>query len=134
MKEIYEEILRLFSEDKGVIMATVIQHSGSAPRKRGAQMLIKEDGSFVGSIGGGRLEAEVLKEARGIWAQKEAKILAFHLTGQEVSETEMLCGGEVEVFLEPLSPEIKEIYAKVVEIKKRAAEGILVTFIATGPS
>ena len=60
MKRIYQEILQLLTQGEKAVLATVIQQSGSAPRKGGAQMVIREDGSFVGSIGGGRLEADVL--------------------------------------------------------------------------
>ncbi|MBW2040068.1 MAG: XdhC family protein [Deltaproteobacteria bacterium] len=133
MREIYEEILRLLTEGKKVILATVIQQVGSAPRKRGAQMLIRADGSSLGSVGGGRIEAEVLKEAKGVWTPGEAKVLAFHLTGQEVAETEMLCGGNVEVLIEPLLPGLRELYATLLEIKKRGGEVALATFIATEP-
>lgn len=133
MREIYKEIVRLLTEGKAAILATVIQQVGSAPRKSGAQMLIREDGSFLGTVGGGRLEADVLKEAKGTGTHGEAKVLAFHLTGQEVAETEMLCGGNVEVYLELLSPELKEIYAELLEIKKRGGEAALATLIATEP-
>jgi xanthine dehydrogenase accessory factor len=133
MKEIYEEIVRLLNEGKRVILATVIQQAGSAPRKSGAQMVIREDGSIVGSVGGGRLEADVLREAKALGVQGTTKVLAFHLTGKEVAETDMLCGGNVEVFLEYLPLELKEIYAELLEIKKRGEEAALVTLITDDP-
>ncbi len=125
--------MRLLTEGKKVILATVIQQSGSTPRKRGAQMVIREDGSFLGSVGGGRLEAEVLQEASKLWTEDRAKVLAFHLTGQEVAETEMLCGGDVEIFLEPLSPGLTELYARLLEIKKQGGEAALATVISSEP-
>ena len=75
MRAIYEEIVRLLTDGKRAVLATVIQQVGSAPRTSGAQMLIREDGSSLASVGGGRLEAEVLKEAPGVLKQGEARVL-----------------------------------------------------------
>jgi xanthine dehydrogenase accessory factor len=112
VKRLYQEILQLLTQGEKAVLATVIRQSGSAPRKGGAQMVIREDGSFVGTIGGGRLEADVLSEARTVIDREKGKILDFHLTGTEVAETEMICGGDVTVFLEPLTPEITDLYAQ----------------------
>jgi xanthine dehydrogenase accessory factor len=133
VKRLYQEILKVLTQGKTAVLATVIQQSGSAPRKGGAQMVIKEDGSFVGSIGGGRLEADVLKEARRVMTGGKAKILDFHLSGTEVAETEMICGGDVEVFLEPLSPGLQDLYAQLLEVQRRGEEAALATIISEGP-
>jgi xanthine dehydrogenase accessory factor len=133
VKRLYQEILKLLTQGGKVVLATVIQQSGSAPRKGGAQMVIREDGSFVGSIGGGRLEADVLSEARTVMTEGAAKVLAFHLTGTEVAETEMICGGDVEVFIEPLSPGLTDLYAQLLELQKRGEEAVLATVIGERP-
>jgi xanthine dehydrogenase accessory factor len=133
MKRLYKEILRVLTQGGKTVLATVIQQSGSAPRKGGAQMVIREDGSFFGSIGGGRLEADVLKEARTVMVKGKGKILDFHLTGTEVAETEMICGGDVEVFLEPLSSGLTELYARLLEVQKRGEEAVLATIISEEP-
>jgi xanthine dehydrogenase accessory factor len=133
MKRLYKEILKVLTQGEKAVLATVIQQSGSAPRKGGAQMVIREDGSFVGSVGGGRLEADVLKEARRIMAEGKAKVLTFHLTGTEVAETDMICGGDVEVFLEPLFPGLTELYARLLEVQKRGEEAVLATIVSEGP-
>jgi xanthine dehydrogenase accessory factor len=132
VKRLYQEILKLLTQGEKAVLATVIQQSGSAPRKGGAQMVIREDGSFAGSIGGGRLEADVLKEARTVAEQGTMKILAFHLTGTEVAETEMICGGDVEVFLEPLLPKLTDLYDELIELQKRGEEAVLATIIDEG--
>jgi xanthine dehydrogenase accessory factor len=133
MKRLYQEILKLLGKGGKAVLATVIQQSGSAPRKGGAQMMIREDGSFVGSIGGGRLEADVLSEAHTIMAEETAKVLEFHLTGTEVAETEMICGGDVEVFLEPLTPGLADLYAQLLDLQKRGEGAVLATRITEGP-
>ena len=133
MPRLYQEILQLLSQGEKAVLATVIQQSGSAPRKGGAQMVVREDGSFVGSIGGGRLEGEVLSEARTVVARNKGKILDFHLTGTEVAETEMICGGDVTVFLEPLSSELTDLYAELLDLHKQGEEAVLATVISEGP-
>ena len=133
MNRLYKEILQLLTQGGKAVLATVIQQSGSAPRKGGAQMVIREDGSFVGSIGGGRLEGDVLSEARTVMAGGKGKVLDFHLTGTEVAETEMICGGDVEVFLEPLAPGLMDLYTQLLELQKRGEEAVLATVISEGP-
>jgi xanthine dehydrogenase accessory factor len=133
VKRFYQEILKLLTQGGKAVLATVIQQSGSAPRKGGAQMVIREDGSFVGSIGGGRLEGDVLSEARSVIVGGKGKILDFHLTGTEVAETEMICGGDVEVFLEPLSTGLTDLYTQLLELQKRGEEAVLATVISEGP-
>jgi xanthine dehydrogenase accessory factor len=133
VKRLYQEILKVLTQGGKAVLATVIQQSGSAPRKGGAQMVIRGDGSFVGSIGGGRLEGDCIKEARAIMSGGNAKVLDFHLTGTEVAETEMICGGDVEVFLEPLTPGLADLYAQLLEVQKRGNEAVLATVINEGP-
>ncbi|OGP53542.1 MAG: hypothetical protein A2Y65_12035 [Deltaproteobacteria bacterium RBG_13_52_11] len=135
MKMLYKEIVQLLTEGKKVILATVIQQSGSAPRKSGAQMVIREDGSFVGSVGGGRLEAACISAAHMVAAEGAARVLEFHLTGTEVAETAMICGGDAEVFIEPLSPSpgITDLYTNLLEIQKRGGKAVLATVISAEP-
>jgi len=56
MLEIYQELANITSKGERAVLATVISSHGSAPRKAGAKMLIKEDGTFIGTIGGGGVE------------------------------------------------------------------------------
>jgi xanthine dehydrogenase accessory factor len=65
-------------------------------------MLVKADGSILGTIGGGSLEAQVIKEAIKAIGEGKPKRLHIGLTAREVTEEGMLCGGEVEVFIEPI--------------------------------
>jgi len=65
-------------------------------------MLVRADGSILGSIGGGSLEAQIIKEAIKVIGQGKPKRLHFALTAKEVEAEGMLCGGELEVFIEPI--------------------------------
>jgi xanthine dehydrogenase accessory factor len=83
----------------------VISAKGSTPRETGSKMLIRTDGTILGSIGGGSLEAQVCKEAIKVMTENRSMLLRFDLTGKEVAEEGMICGGNMEVFVEPILPE-----------------------------
>ena len=105
MEDIFQEIVRIRSEGQGGVLATVISAKGSTPREPGAKMLIRSDGTVLGSIGGGSLEAQVCKEALKVMGQSKSMLLRFDLSGKEVAEDGMICGGNMEVFVEPILPE-----------------------------
>lgn len=103
MKRIIDATIRMLEEDKPAVWATVISQKGSAPRSSGSRMLISEGDITLGSIGGGKLEAETI-EAAGIHLKENGnQILSFSLTGKEVATAGMICGGNVEVYLETIA-------------------------------
>ncbi len=101
--EIYEEIIRIKNAGAVAALATVISAKGSTPREEGAKMLVRADGSILGTIGGGGLEARIITEAAEVLRMGEPKHLNFTLT--EKGDLGALCGGNVEVFIEPIKPE-----------------------------
>ena len=88
-------------KEKGVLM-TIITRKGSAPQGVGVKMFLKEDGTCIGTIGGGCMEARVIQIARLMAAGEgeQARICHVDMTGNEAEEEGMVCGGEVDVFLE----------------------------------
>lgn len=101
--DLFGEIVRLHNAGIACVLATVVRTSGSTPRKAAARMLVVGDGRLVGTIGGGRVEKEVVDAARELLAAGDAaraRLLRYHLT----HELAMCCGGEMEVFVEPLIP------------------------------
>jgi xanthine dehydrogenase accessory factor len=102
MTDIYQEIVRLKAEGEEAALVTIVLATGSTPREEGAKMLVKADGSILGTIGGGSLEAQVIEEAIRVIRQGKPKRLHIGLTAREVAEEGMLCGGELEVFIEPI--------------------------------
>jgi xanthine dehydrogenase accessory factor len=102
MADIYEEIVRLRAEGEEAALVTIVSASGSTPREEGAKMLVRADGSSVGTIGGGNLEAQVIEEAMKVSLEDKPKRLHIGLTAKEVKDEGMLCGGDVEVFIEPI--------------------------------
>jgi xanthine dehydrogenase accessory factor len=95
--ELYEEVVRLTRRGEPFVLATVVAHAGSSPRKSGAKMLVRGDGSSLGTVGGGRVEQETMQAARAALADGEACTLEFTLT----EEHGYACGGNMAVFVEP---------------------------------
>jgi xanthine dehydrogenase accessory factor len=104
MSDFYEEILKLRSEGKSGALATIVSTKGSTPREIGAKMLILEDGKFLGSVGGGCMEAEVWQEAKKVMAEDRPKTIHLDLTGKEAEEGGMVCGGVMDIYIEPITP------------------------------
>jgi xanthine dehydrogenase accessory factor len=102
MTDIYQEIVRIRAEGGEAALVTIVSATGSTPREEGAKMLVKTDGSSLGTIGGGSLEAQIIKEAIKVIGQGKPKRLRTSLTAKEVEAEGMLCGGELEVFIEPI--------------------------------
>ena len=102
MGDIYEEIVRIRREGDKAALATVVQNKGSTPRSKGSKMLVRSDGSILGSIGGGCLEAEVWETAMKVIAEEEPKVLDFDLTGKKDSPEGLICGGTIQVLIEPI--------------------------------
>jgi xanthine dehydrogenase accessory factor len=102
MNILSKEIVNQLSAGKNIILATLISQNGSTPRSTGARMVILSDGSIIGTIGGGQLEAQSIKIAREIFKNHTSIIKEFHLTGKDAASTDMICGGNQEVLIEYL--------------------------------
>ena len=85
-----------------VALATVAQTLGSTPRQAGAKMVVRADGSFVGTIGGGCGEAEIWQEAMDTLADGAARLVEVDLTEPTDGE-DKICGGVMRIFVERLS-------------------------------
>jgi xanthine/CO dehydrogenase XdhC/CoxF family maturation factor len=83
-------------------LATVVQVKGSTPRDVGSKMLIRADGAQVGTIGGGCGEAEVLEAARVVIQTGTPRLVRVDLTDDYLSWSPAVCGGVMEVFVEPV--------------------------------
>lgn len=102
--DIYEEIVRLRREGRKAALATIINVRGSIPSFETAKMLVRDDGTFVGTIGGGCVEAEVWQAAREVIDDETPRSLRFDLNNDPKYDTGLVCGGTLEVFVEPVVP------------------------------
>ncbi len=102
--DIYEEIVKLRQEGRRGAVATIINVRGSIPSFRTAKMLVRDDGSIAGTIGGGCVEAEVWQAAREVMEQEKPRTLTFDLNHDPKYDTGLVCGGTLEIFVEPVLP------------------------------
>lgn len=103
MLEIYQELANIAARREPGVLATVTSSGGSVPQKAGTKMIIKEDGSLVGSIGGGNVEQAVQEKALDVLKSGEPETIHFDLTDSG-EQAWMICGGRMDVFLEPILP------------------------------
>ncbi len=103
MKEVYEEIDRALREKRPLVLATVASARGSTPRKPGAKMAVRPDGSFCGTIGGGCGEAEVWQAAMDTMRDGTPRLVTVDLT-EDVDGPDKICGGIMNIFVERLAP------------------------------
>jgi xanthine dehydrogenase accessory factor len=130
MKDIYSEMVGSLQKKEKLALATLITRIGSAPRAIGAKYLIKEDGKTFGSIGGGCVEAEVWETAHNVMKTGEGRILHFNLTAEQLAEGGLICGGNIDILLEPLKADFLSIYQAVVNIKQKGGAAILATLLS----
>ncbi|NLW07294.1 MAG: XdhC family protein [Clostridia bacterium] len=101
-RELIEAALALLEQKQPCALATVIQVKGSAPREAGTKMLISADGSITGTIGGGCAEAAVRQEALEVIKRGCPTIYHLDMTADTAADEGMVCGGVMDVFIEPL--------------------------------
>jgi len=130
MGDIYYEIAKALEKKEKVALATLISRVGSAPRAIGAKYLIRGDGTSSGSIGGGCVEAEVWQEAQKVMEKGGGKVLHFDLTPELLAEGGLICGGNIDIFLEPLKEEFLNIYREAARIRQKGGSAILATLIS----
>jgi xanthine dehydrogenase accessory factor len=130
MEDIYSEIVKALEKREKLALATLITRVGSAPRGVGAKYLIREDGSSFGSIGGGCVEAEVWQGAREVMKTQEGGVLRFSLTAEQLAQGGLICGGNIDIFVEPLKDEFLPIYREVMKIKQKGGAAVLATLIS----
>lgn len=103
MNSIYQALAELEKNNESAALCTVIKSSGSTPRHVGSKMLVYPDGKFIGSIGGGDLEHRVLDEAWMALGDGKTKTLRYNMADPSRGDPGV-CGGQVEVFVEPILP------------------------------
>ncbi len=97
--EIYEEIVRLKKLGRASALATIVESKGSSPQKQGAKMLVRDDGTLLGTLGGGCIEADVVAYAKMAMQDGQPRTVPFELNEREGG---LVCGGTVTVYIEPL--------------------------------
>src|SRR5512139_4073887 len=108
MRDIFQTVADLIKTGESAAVATIVRTEGSTPRKTGAKMIITKDGKIIGTMGGGDLEQRVIEEALEAMRQGEPRITSFTLD-VEKGKLDMMCGGKLDVYIEPILPDAKLI-------------------------
>jgi len=103
MNMIYRALAELEEKGEGGVLCTIVGSQGSTPRHEGSKLLLFPDGHFIGSVGGGEVEGRVIKEAAQALTDGKTRRLSYEMVDPQQGDPGV-CGGTVEVFIEPLKP------------------------------
>lgn len=104
MLDFFQEIAAIRQRSETAAFCTIVHSSGSVPRHIGSKMIVMEDGRLLGSVGGGETENRVIQEARDVMRTGKPHKVVYHLV-DPASGDPGICGGTVEVFVEPILPD-----------------------------
>jgi len=103
--DLFEEIVKMRQAGKRGALATIVHTSGSIPSFESSRMLVREDGSIAGTIGGGCVEADVWAAAKEVMTSETPRKMVFDLNHDAIYSNGLICGGRVEIFVEPILPQ-----------------------------
>jgi xanthine dehydrogenase accessory factor len=129
---VFKGIAKLLSEGESVVLATILDRSGSAPRSVGSRMAVRANGSILGTVGGGVLEARVQDLASEVFKTRKTMVRKFTLTAEDASRMGMICGGQVRILIDFLdaSEDLQgRFYNDVVAALDAHRQALLVTLI-----
>lgn len=124
----------LLEQGEGFVLATILSQTGSAPRTVGTRMVVRSDGSIIGTIGGGLLEAEVIRGAADVFEKTGARIRIFEFPGPPGGGMDMICGGRLEILLGYIEASARnlEFFHALRTVLGERRRGLLLT--ALGPA
>jgi len=102
VKEILEDVERWRENGEKVVVATVIATRRSAPRPVGTSLAVSESGKMCGSVSGGCVESDVFESAMEVMRSGEPRMLSYGITDDMAWNVGLPCGGEIDVFVEPV--------------------------------
>ena len=103
--DLFEEIVKMRRAGQRGALATIVHTNGSIPSYESSRMLVREDGSIAGTIGGGCVEADVWAAAKDVMQKEAPRKMVFNLNNEASYDNGLICGGTLEVFVEPILPQ-----------------------------
>ncbi len=103
--DLFEEIVRLRRAGKRAALATIVHTNGSIPSYESSRMLVRDDGTIAGTVGGGCVEAEVWAAAKEVIRTEAPRKMVFNLNHEASYDNGLICGGTLEIFVEPILPQ-----------------------------
>lgn len=120
-QELYKKMAELAAEGKAFVVATVVESFGSTPRKAGAKMIVLEDGTTIDTVGGGKVERQVIEDALDALKRGQSRTVKYELRTSGQHAIGMVCGGETTVFLEVNKPALTLVVAGAGHIAQKLA-------------
>jgi xanthine dehydrogenase accessory factor len=128
--DILQEILSALHSEEHVMLATIISTNGSTPASALSKMLVKNAGkNWLGTVGGGCLEGDVLQEAIRLYNSGVAKILTFQLNETNI-EQGLICGGSLDVLIEPLLKKDLQLFSELKKIRDEGDDCVLLKYLS----
>lgn len=136
MKEVFQATTQALRSNQPVALITVVRSIGSTPRHAAAKMVVRADGSYAGTIGGGSMEHKAIRDAQAALATGESQLIKYPLVGK-TPDSLGLCGGTQEVFIDVLNPpsangrsdETPKLFEAIVEACEAGEPAALITVI-----
>ena len=132
MQDILNELIALTGQGKRGALASLVDSSGSVPMSERAKILIREDGGFSGTIGGGCLEAEILSIGREVIKTGGSQNVEYTMTEKQAGENGLNCGGTVRIYTESIDGQKDgDLFASVVDAKLQRRKCVVITVISS---
>jgi xanthine dehydrogenase accessory factor len=103
-KEVFSAVVDALERGEAAALATIVSTQGSTPQRVGAKMLVFADGRTVGTIGGGCYESDAIGKARAAIVNRQPRLVHYELSDDIAQETGLVCGGRMDVYIEPVEP------------------------------
>jgi len=103
-KEVFAAVTDALSRGEAAALVTIVSTTGSTPQRVGAKMLVFGDGRMVGTIGGGCYENDAFWKAREAITARKPQLVHYELSDDFAQETGLVCGGQMDVYIEPIEP------------------------------
>jgi xanthine dehydrogenase accessory factor len=128
MRKWVSAVNETLSRKQPLVMALILSQEGSTPRTTGTRMMIGADG-YVGTIGGGRIEASVMETAREMLHKPGAVTISFDLTSAIADAMDMVCGGKLEILIYSIAPDETNrlFFSSLIQMLDQRQKGLMVT-------
>jgi xanthine dehydrogenase accessory factor len=133
--QIFNSLIELLAQRESVVLATILSRSGSAPREVGTRMIVRRDGSILGTIGGGILEARVQQLSKDAFDHQGAIVRDFVLSAEDAEQMGMVCGGQLRVLIQYMDgsdPAGLAFYRQVINALNLGEPAWIITEIPAG--
>jgi len=127
--DIYELVVKLSDAGQGFALVTVLTAKGPTPAKAGAKAVFREGTGIVGTIGGGAVEAEAMRQAVTAIRTSRPVVFDFNLEGEDAAGRAPVCGGTMRVLVDATAAADHEVYATAVSVRRSRARGVMLTSI-----